>query len=191
MTSVSQTSFGCACLVFLVLCLAPAARGQRSARLRLDDLNRLAPKAEESIEVNIDENLLRLAPRMFSKGDAEEARIRELISGLKGVYVKVFNFNAAGAYTEADIDPIRAQLKAPGWSRLVGVRSREKENVEVYVMAESGRIDGLAIISSEPNELVVVNLVGTIDIDKLSALEGQFGIPRLGIERKKEQKKQR
>ena len=40
---------------------------------------------------------------------------------------------------------------------------------------------GLAIIAAEPKELVIVNIVGPIDLEKLSQLEGIFGIPDLNI----------
>jgi hypothetical protein len=41
------------------------------------------------------------------------------------------------------------------------------------------RINGLVIISAEPREFTVVNIVGDIDLDRLSKLEGEFGIPRI------------
>ena len=41
---------------------------------------------------------------------------------------------------------------------------------------------GLAIIASEPREFVIVNIVGSIDLEKLHELEGKFGVPELQIE---------
>ena len=35
------------------------------------------------------------------------------------------------------------------------------------------------MIASEPREFTIVNIVGSIDIDKLAKLEGQFGIPQV------------
>jgi hypothetical protein len=34
----------------------------------------------------------------------------------------------------------------------------------------------------------VVNIVGPIDLEKLAKLEGQFGVPELGIEKTKDKK---
>jgi len=51
------------------------------------------------------------------------------------------------------------------------------------------QITGLAVLSIEPREFTVVNIVGPIDLDKLSKLEGQFGVPDLGIEQDKTKKK--
>jgi hypothetical protein len=35
------------------------------------------------------------------------------------------------------------------------------------------------VIASEPREFTIVNIVGSIDLDKISQLEGQFGIPKM------------
>jgi hypothetical protein len=48
---------------------------------------------------------------------------------------------------------------------------------------EDGRIKGIAVIASEPREFTIVNVIGDIDIDKLSKLEGQFGIPKLAMDK--------
>jgi hypothetical protein len=49
------------------------------------------------------------------------------------------------------------------------------------MMTATGSIDGIAILALEPRRLTFVNIVGRIDLEKLSQLEGQFGIPELGI----------
>lgn len=155
-----------------------------SGRLRLDDLDRLGDKAAEMVNVNLDERLLKIVPQAFDKNDPDEMKAKQIIAGLKGVYVKVFEFDAAGAYSKSDVDSIRQQLRAPGWSRIIEARSRrEGRDLEVYLLNNGSRVDGLTVISFEPKELVIVNIVGTIDLEKLSQLEGQFGLPALEIER--------
>ena len=44
------------------------------------------------------------------------------------------------------------------------------------------------MVSSQPRELTIVNIVGPVDLDKLADLEGRMGIPELGIEAKKTKK---
>ena len=56
-------------------------------------------------------------------------------------------------------------------------------------MLEGEKIGGLVVLSAEPKELTVVNIVGPVDLDKLAALEGQFGIPDLDLETNKPAKK--
>lgn len=76
-------------------------------------------------------------------------------------------------------------MSAPGWQRLVEVRSRKEQSaVDVYLFVESNLANGLVIIASEPREFAIVNIVGAVDLQKLHQLEGRFGIPRLELEAK-------
>ncbi|HYY41377.1 MAG TPA: DUF4252 domain-containing protein, partial [Pyrinomonadaceae bacterium] len=139
------------------------------------------------------ESMLKLIPISAIKStDVDVKDLKQIIAGLKGVYVKNFEFNNEGEYTQADIAPIRAQLKAPGWARFVNViNKKEGRNIEVYLMTapQGARVEGLAILAAEPKQLTVVNIVGIIDIEKLSKLEGQFGIPDLDLEEDKHDEK--
>jgi len=42
---------------------------------------------------------------------------------------------------------------------------------------------GLVILSAEPKELTVVNIVGPINLDQLSDLGGHLGIPPVQMEK--------
>lgn len=172
------------CLPLIYALTAAAATYGQQAKVEIGNLAQLEAKAAEVVDVNLDERAIQMAAKVLSgKRSPDEAKIKELITGLKGVYVKVFEFDHAGEYAEADLNPVRTQLTAPGWTRIVGVRSkREGQRVEVYLMGEVDKVQGLTIISAEPRELVIVNIVGPIDLEKLSELEGNFGIPRLGID---------
>ena len=50
-------------------------------------------------------------------------------------------------------------------------------------MTEASLIKGIAVVAAQPRELTVVNVVGPIDVDRLSRLQGQFGIPDLNLGR--------
>jgi hypothetical protein len=98
--------------------------------------------------------------------------------------VRSFTFDSDYAYPVADVDSVRKQLNAPGWQRLVQVRSKkEQTNVDIYMSVNAGKANGLAIIAAEPREFTIVNIVGSIDLEKLHKLEGQFGIPKLDLEK--------
>jgi len=143
-------------------------------------LDRLAAKASEVVDVTMDANLLQLASRFLSDKNADDAKVKKLIGGLRGIYVRSFEFEKAGEYQDSDVEPVRAQLRAPAWSRIVGVRSRKSgDNAEVYLKTENGKIGGLAILATEPKELTIVSIEGTIDPDQLSELGGHFGIPKI------------
>jgi hypothetical protein len=164
--------------IFLLLVWATPLLAQ-NAKLQIDHLDRLFPKAAETVDVRVDGSLLQIASKFLSTTKPDEAAVREIVSALKGVYVKGVEFDRENEYTEADVETVRAQLRSPGWDRIVGVRSkRDGENVEVYLMLESGVISGIGVLVFEPKQLYVVNVVGPIDPEKIGQLRGQFGIPR-------------
>jgi hypothetical protein len=168
----------------LVLACAALPAWAQNGKLEISSLDHLAAKASETVDVNMDEHLLQMTAKFLSGKDADEVKIKEIIAGLKGIYVKNFSFDNEGDYTQGDIEAIRSQLRGPGWTRFIQVHSRKDgDNVEVYVMTLGDQIESLAILDFEPKELTIVNIVGPVDIDKLSQLEGQFGIPDLELER--------
>ena len=169
--------------LWVLLLVAPASALAQGAQLQLGHLDRLASQAAESVNVTIEPAMLKLASA-FLKGDREQAALKEMLSGLKGVYVRSFEFERENVYTPADVDAIRKQLTAPGWERLVTVDSkRDRELVEIYSWREGNGSGGLAILVAEPKELTVVNIVGPFDLAKLGALQGNFGIGRLPVDR--------
>jgi hypothetical protein len=169
------------------------ATGQQDdpAKISIDGLDKLADKATRVVDVTLDGKMLRLASNLVAISKSPEtAEIKELLAGLKGVYVKYFEFDKEQEYSSADVDPILAQLKNPAWSRMVGVSSTKTgEKVEVYIMTTGDSINGLAVVAAEPKELTVVNIVGSIDVEKLAKLEGQYGIPKLNLIYDKSNKK--
>jgi hypothetical protein len=166
---------------------APDAFARQNGRLRLDSLDRLAPKAEDSVNIEIDGFLIRFAGSILSDKDPEEQAVKELVEGLKGVYVKSYEFKAEGQFAEADVSAVREQLRAPGWTRLVDVKSRGLDfgDAELYVASAGGRVEGLALLVVEPKELTVINIVGAVDVDKLRKLADTFDLPRIRVTRKK------
>jgi Domain of unknown function (DUF4252) len=172
-----------ALLILLMVSCAVLSVAQ-DARLDIGRIDALAAKAAQAIEVSLDERLLRVAAKFLKNEDPDEAKVKELVSGLKGVYVRVFEFDNPGEYSPGDLEGLRSQLQAPGWTKVVGVRSRrDGQNVDVHIKYQGDNVLGLAILAAEPKELTVVNIVGPIDLEKLSQLEGQFGIPKLGLEK--------
>ncbi len=142
-------------------------------------LDKLAAKASETVDVSLDGALLQLASRFLSEKDPDEAHVKKLVTGLKGIYVKSFEFDDRDQYKDSDVEELRTQLKAPGWSRIVGTHSkRHGDNAEIYLKTDAGQISGLAIIVTDPRELTIVNIVGSIRPEDIRDLGGHFGIPK-------------
>jgi hypothetical protein len=166
--------------------LANAQQPQYAAKLQLDNEEALAQRASEFVDVNLDENLLRIIPKkiIVTSDTGEKTNISEILAGLRGIYVRSYGFNAEGEYTEANLARVRTQLRSPGWVRFINIvkkKADDNTHIEVYMMTSPGSIDGLAILALEPKRLTLVNIVGNINLEKLSKIEGQLGIPELGI----------
>jgi hypothetical protein len=162
----------------------------QETRIQTSHLDYLTAKASTTVDVNIDERLIQLTAKFLSSKDPDEASVKEVVNGLKGIYVRSFEFENEGEYTLADLESIRSQLRGPGWSKIVNVSSKREGNVEVYLMINGTQIGGLAVLASEPKELTVINLIGPVDLEKLTRLEGQFGIPDLEIQQSKHKRKE-
>jgi hypothetical protein len=176
-------------LVALLLIFAATLTAKaQGAKIQLSNLDHLAARASQTVDVNIDERLVQIAAKVLSSEDSDEAKIKKIVNGLKGIYVKSFEFENTGEFTQADVESVRSQLRGPAWSKLVNVTSKKDGSVEVYLMMVGDQISGLAVLSVEDKELTVVNIVGPVDLEKLSRLEGQFGVPELGIEAPKPKK---
>ena len=180
-----QTKLKTSLLALSLLVALPFAVHAQDSRLQLSGLDHLAGKANQTVDVNIDERLMKLTAKIFNEKDADEQQVKKLIEGLKGVYVKSFEFDNAGEYSTTDLETIRTQLRGPGWTRMVNVTSKKEGNVEVYLQFNGDQVGGLAVLYFEEKELTVVNIVGPVNLDKLAELEGQFGVPELGIEKTK------
>jgi len=187
MKSLSQTLLKLALMkltLFAVLVLLGAA-GNASAqnpRIQTSQLDALAAKASQTVDENIDERLLQFAAKFLSSKDDDEATVKEIVNGLKGIYVKSFEFENEGQYTESDLEGIRSQLRNTAWNRIVNVSSKKEGSVEVYLMQVGNQISGLAVLASDPKEITVVNIICPVYLEKLTQLEGQFGIPDLDLE---------
>jgi len=162
----------------------------QDARIQTSQLEAaLATKASQTVSVDLDEKVLGLAWKFLSTTDPDEKKVRDIVSGLKGIYVKSFSFENEGEYSNADLESIRSQLRGSVWTKIVNVSSKKEGNVEVYLMQAGAQISGLALLTSDPKEITVINIVGPVDLEKLSDLEGNFGIPELNLEKSKPKSK--
>jgi hypothetical protein len=170
--------------LFLIASFAVTSASAQDPRLHFEKLNGLENKARDVVEVNVDGKLLDLAKRVTAKmNDQDAKKVSQAINGLKGIYVRVYNFENENEYNVAEVDEIRAQLTSP-WEKLANVRSKKNnQKVDVYTMFSGDVMSGVAVVISESKSVALVNVVGPIDIDLLVELSGKMNIPRIDIER--------
>ncbi|MGI8849491.1 MAG: DUF4252 domain-containing protein [Pyrinomonadaceae bacterium] len=178
-------------IMLLLLGLAAITTNAQDAHLRFERLNGLENKAQDVVEINIDGKLLDLAKRVMVKvNDPNSKKIGQAISGLKGIYVRVYNFANENEYNIADVDEIRSQLQSPAWEKLANVRSKKNnQKVDVFTMFTGDQMSGVAVVVSDSKSIAVVNVIGPIDIDLLAEMSGKLNIPKIEIERDGNQEK--
>jgi hypothetical protein len=152
--------------------VSPCAFGQK-VELNLDHLK---DKAKEANEINLDGAALQAAlktgleamAKKDTKGNSEQ--IRKALAGVKGIYVRNYEFAKPGDYTDADVESVLKQIHGtPDWSTIVSVKER-KGRTEISLMNRGGQVVGLLVLAAEPQELTVVNIVGAIDIAQVKEL---------------------
>ena len=150
---------------------------QATSQVRMD-LPRMEEKADEVVSVNLEGESLGVGQKLLAVRKGVSKSVKELIHGLKGVYLRRFWFSKKKAYSAEDTEPIRKQLEGDGWVPMIDVRDRQKpEAVTVYSYIENKEVTGVTVVSEEAQEFTVINIVGPVDLEALSELGEQLGMP--------------
>jgi hypothetical protein len=165
-------------MMALAVALLPITAMAQAARLKMPDLSALAAKATESVDIDLDSNMLKSAIG-FMAGANTDPQLAEQLKGLESITVKVFSFAEAGAYSLRDIERVVAQVQSQGWKKLMSVRDKE-DRVEMW-LREGDKDGGMFFVASEPKELVMINIAGKVDLAVLAKLQGKLGVPNMGI----------
>lgn len=168
------------CAVALIAALLPCASAlaQNNSHFPITLQKQLAARASNYTEVNLDRSMLAFASHFMNKSD--DAAVRNMIQKLNGVYVRTYEFSKPGQYTAADLQSIRRQFQTSDWKPMVSDHSKNgSSNSDIYIKSEGNEILGMFILDAEPQELDFVYISGPISLDDLSAMGGNFGIPKL------------
>jgi hypothetical protein len=167
----------CLTLAWLLL---PAAAGAQNAQLDIPDFRSLAAKATDSVNISLSPWLLHMATAFMDDKDPGDAATKKVLSGIQSIEIRSFEFATDFAYSSADIDAVRRQLRAPGWSQLMQVHNRDgKEDVDMYILVQNDQTHGFALVASEPREFTIINIVGSIRVEDLPQLENQLHLHKL------------
>ena len=138
----------------LALTLTPAW----AQRIEIN-LDRLAEKAKEKQEINIDGDMI----QKFA------GQMKLPVDSVKRLLVRHYEFEKPGAFTDADLAEVRKQASGSVWSKIVNVKE-PNESVEIYALTQSGQMAGFLLIVAEARELTVVHLEGSIQLAQLQEL---------------------
>jgi len=165
--------------LWVFVLIATAAAQEPSARVQFD-WSKLAAKAIEKVDVTLDGPVLEFATKFLSEGKEDEAKAKRLVQGLRGIYVRTFTFEKEGEYSEADLNAIRSQLRAPQWTKIVDTQEKH-DSLGVYLKMRGNAPDGIVVLAADAKSLAFVQIIGPVDLSTLSELSGTLGIPKVGL----------
>src|SRR5687768_14479952 len=119
-----------ASLALVAFSSVPAAE---PAQLKIPDFSHLQAKAVESVDITVGPFMLWLATKFAPERDEDGTEVKKVLEGIKSVYVRSYRFDAENAYSRADVDTVREQLRQEQWKPLVEIRNKHAENVDVFV----------------------------------------------------------
>lgn len=162
-------------VVALVLVAFTAGAEARNPRLKLPSFDHLESKAVESTDITFGRVPLRFASWFIPDDKPEDAELKKMLKSLRSVTVRHYRFDTDFAYPAEEVDAVRSQLEDKGWSQVVQVRDRKKdEDVDIFISIEDDKVTGIAIVASEPREFTIVNIVGRIDFDQVDSWVAHF-----------------
>ena len=92
----------------------------------------------------------------------DDPEIRELLKGLDGVRIRIYEINGDTGRVAARIDNMSRHLQDDGWEPVLLIRE-EDEATHMLLRTIDGQIRGMTVLVSDgESEAVVINLMGEI-----------------------------
>jgi len=133
----------------------------------------LEKKATESVDISLDKSMLGTASSFI----ANEVDVKKMLNNAEAVYVRSFQFAKPGEYQMSDVIALRNQLDMTKWKRVMSVKE-DDEMVEIYMMPSGAGPGGFVMFAAEPEELTIVQIVGSVNLNDLSKLQGLPGVKK-------------
>jgi hypothetical protein len=151
-----------------------------------ESFDKLAAKAKEVVDIKLDANMLRMGFKPHSGKESHTAVDVNNEGKIKGGFVRSYEFEQEGEYSQADVEAVRSQLRGSGWSCMVNVRNNKKgETTQICTHSTDGAADGLVILAAEPKSLTIINLIGTGDLADIGSLGDHVHMSDMSFSNKK------
>jgi len=164
------------CTALLGIAVSAAAMTQ-NARIDIPDFRPLKTRATDCVDINLGPLLLHTLGLFMDDKDPQSAATKRLLRGIQSIRVRSFQFDTESAYSRADVDAVRSQLGAPGWTSIMTVHDRDKgEDVDMYMLIQNEQTRGFALVASEPREFTIINIVGSVNLSDVAKLQKELHI---------------
>jgi hypothetical protein len=160
------------------VCLALASVAARAEEPGFVDFGTLNPTGENQfVEVNIKSNLIAMVAALTKKTEPE---VTQVIEGLKAIRVNVLGLNKENRDDlKKRITDIREKLDKSGWERIV-TAIEKNQDVGVFLKTKDAKtVEGVCVTVVEKDQVVLVNVVGDIQPEKLAVVGERFNVEPL------------
>ncbi|HEY6228529.1 MAG TPA: DUF4252 domain-containing protein [Verrucomicrobiae bacterium] len=157
------------------LALASAVRADEGGFVDFGTLN---PTGENQfVEVNIKSNLIAMVAALTKKTEPE---VTQVIEGLKQIRVNVLGLTKENRDDMKNrVKTIRDGLDKAGWERIV-TAVEKNQDVGIFLKTKDAKtVEGVCVTVLEKNQVVLVNVVGNIQPEKLSMVGERFDVEPL------------
>ena len=126
---------------------------------------------EPKVMVNIGGFLL----GFMSQATKDDPEAAALMGGLKGVRINIYSTEGQVAPAMEQLNHVKNLLQGENWEPIVQVNEAD-ENVQIFMKADGEGMQGLTVMAVDKDEAVFLNILGSIDPDKLGEVMGQFDV---------------
>ncbi len=179
-TSLLQIAVGIFAVLLVLGSPAPSrAQGESDdAALEFSDLE---ARADEVVKVNLWGLPLEQAKKLLGLRKNVTGSVRSFMNGLTAVYRRTYRFRQQRA-SDDDVRPVHQQLASDGWVPLIETADREKpESLSVYSFYDNEQVAGMTVVSSDPDEVTVLKIIGPVDFEALSEIGSGLGLPVMNV----------
>ena len=114
--------------------------------------------------------------------DEDDTELEPLLRELRAVRVYTFEGIADGEAAAKGVKELTAGLLADGWLNVIAVREGAETTSVLLRPGTGGTNRGLTVIVSEPDEVVLVNLIGNVRLDLFNDYMAQVDVDTPPIE---------
>lgn len=126
---------------------------------------------EPKVMVNIGGFLL----SFMSQATKDDPDTAALMEGLKGVRINIYSTEGQVAPAMEQVNNVKSMLTSQNWEPIVQV-NEEGEIVQIFMKADGEGMQGLTVMAVDGDEAVFLNILGSIDPDKLGQVMDQFDV---------------
>ena len=115
-------------------------------------------ETNRTMSLSLGPTVLRFAARFLD----DDPETQALLRSLDGVRVRIYEVDGDSEVIAQNFTHMGTKLNKDGWEPVMLIRE-EGELVQMFAKASGTGIQGLTIVSSDDEEVVVVNVMGDID----------------------------